>query len=205
MKALLRKDFYELITSLRMIFPIMAVFFIVGILSSNSLFVVPYLVVMPAAMGSSVITLEEQVKWSGFCGTLPVTRTVTVVEKYVFCCSLAVCGSILAAGCNLVYILRGIQQTGFFALLLQFLAIGLLVPSILLPCTFYFGSQKGRYVMILIIVVTTLLILERSKDGPAAVLPAGVAPAVYLLAAAVILVLSCLLSIRIWKKKEITG
>ena len=100
----------------------------------------------------STITYDEQCKWDKYAAMLPYTPWQIVWSKYVltFLCLFAGAAMILlASAMRAVYgegLLYGEELLGNLALLLAVL----LMLDVSLPLVYRFGSEKGRLVMILV-------------------------------------------------------
>ena len=95
------------------------------------------------------------------------------------------------------------QETFFSGLTLH--AAGLLCDSLLLPVIFKFGSEKGRLAYYIIIIVTCVVgtIMISISEEMNISLPDRIPAFTISAAAAILFVLSWLLSIRIYEKREL--
>ena len=204
MKALLRKDLYTAFISLRSVFLIMAVFAAVTIFVPNTGFYIPYLVVLPGTLASTLINLETREKWNMCAMTLPVSRRTIVTERYVCTLLMVLCGALVGGVCLALRILRGFEDAGFFESLAMCLAAGLLVPSVTVPMAYKFGAEKGRYlVMFLIIGVMIGLMALSGEDLQMSALPVWLSPWTLLPVMGVVYAASWYVSAGIYEKKEI--
>ena len=206
MKAILRKDFYELGTSLRSVWLILIVFTAVSFLSENSSMFAAYLAILPPSLATSILTLEERTGWTATAGFLPVTRRQTVLEKYLFSLCMTLAGSIVIVIVFFSYRLRGVDVGSMVDIFFQFMAMGMFVAAILLPFTYKFGPEKGRYFYMAFLILIVLLMMGRMQvsEQPALITEKGIALVAFL-AAAVLFAASAMISIRIYEKKEITA
>ena len=203
MKALLQKDLYETVTSMRAVFVAMLLFGTVALISPNSSFFVPYLVILPGTIVSSILNFEEQNGWMVYAGTLPCRRRTQVAEKYLFGALLSLFGSSLALLVLFVYGLRGKEAMGVGPALATYLGIGLIAPALLLPFAYWLGAEKGRYITMFLIIFMIMIILTKSgSDG--SVLPASVPAWAFLPACIVLYLVSMYISMRVYEKKELT-
>ena len=74
MKALFRKDIYEITTSLKSVILIWLIFPIVAAINPNASYFVLYIGLLAGTLSSTLISYEEREKWPLFAGTLPVSR-----------------------------------------------------------------------------------------------------------------------------------
>ncbi len=188
MKALLRKDFYVakkqggVLLGLALLFCLLPK---MGTLANT------YAVVMAIMIPLSTITYDEQCKWDKYAAMLPYTPWQIVWSKYVltFLCLLAGAVMILlASAMRAVYgegLLYGEELLGNLALLLAVL----LMLDVSLPLVYRFGSEKGRLVMILVMLACLAAGMGVSRLVGEVRLPAlpalvGIALGVLILAAA---------------------
>ena len=204
MKGLLRKDLYESVTTLRSIFLILLVFGGVACISPKSAMFLPYFVVLPGAAATSLINIEEKTGWMLYGGAFPLRRRVFITEKYLYCLISIAIGALLVTVIYLSYQLRGSGAVNLAEIFLQYLGIGLVAPSVLLPCAYKFGAEKGRYIVMAIIVVMVIFVMNRTDSTAVSLFPVSVPAWAFVLAAAALFAVSCLTSIRIYEAKEIT-
>lgn len=188
MKALLRKDFYVakkqggVLLGLALLFCLLPK---MGTLANT------YAVVMAIMIPLSTITYDEQCKWDKYAAMLPYTPWQIVWSKYVltFLCLLAGAVMILlASAMRAVYgegLLYGEELLGNLVLLLAVL----LMLDVSLPLVYRFGSEKGRLVMILVMLACLAAGMGVSRLVGEVRLPAlpalvGIALGVLILAAA---------------------
>ncbi|MBR6114652.1 MAG: ABC-2 transporter permease [Oscillospiraceae bacterium] len=204
MRALLRKDLYTAVISLRSVFLIMAVFSAVTIFVPNTGFYIPYLVVLPGTLASTLINLETREKWNVCALTLPVSRRTVVTERYVCTLLMVLCGALLGGVCLALRALRGFESADIFESLAMCLAAGLLVPSIIVPMAYKFGADKGRYlVMFVIIGVMIGLMTITGEDFRMSTVPVWLSPWTLLLLCGALFAASWGVSAAIYEKKEI--
>ena len=204
MKALIRKDLYSTVVSFRSVFLIMAVFAAVTIFVPNTGFYIPYLVVLPGTLASTFINLETREKWNVCALTLPVSRRTVVTARYVCTLLMVLCGAFVGGVCLALRALRGFEGAGIFESLAMCLAAGLLVPSVTVPMAYKFGAEKGRYlVMFLIIGVMIGLMALSGEDLQMSALPAWLSPWTLLALIIALYVFSWAISLQVYEKKEI--
>ncbi|MBR3310951.1 MAG: ABC-2 transporter permease [Solobacterium sp.] len=203
MKALIRKDFYETMTSFRTILIILLFFGATAVFMKDAQFITPYMVILPGSLSSSVVNLEEREKWNLFAGSLPIRRKTVIDGKYVFSIILVLIGAVLAAVCTNIRPGQAFSTIDFILSLLAFFCIGLLIPAFTLPVMYKFGPEKGRYVSMFLIITCVLVFGTGSSMkiwdtiGSFPIWAGGIA-------IVVVFVLSWLLSIKIYENKEMS-
>ncbi len=205
MKGLLKKDLYESVTTLRSVFLILLVFGGVACLSPKSAMFLPYFVVLPGAAATSLINVEEKTGWMLYGGAFPFRRRVFIAEKYLYCLISVAVGALLVTLIYFSYELRGAGSVNLAEIFFQYLGIGLFAPALLLPCAYKFGAEKGRYIVMAIIIVTIVFVMNRTDSRTVSLFPVDVPAWTFVLAAAALLFISFLVTVKIYDAKEITA
>ena len=155
MKGLLLKDVYQMWYYTRMLILAAVVMMLVGVLSmkGGSNFFMMYGGLMLGILPMTLLTYDQNSRFSAYSAALPVTKEQLVGGKYL----IGLCGMVLAellsmaalAAAQLLWGTVTVQLT--VATLLQVAMLTLLGNVILLPLTYRFGYQKARYVYYLCI------------------------------------------------------
>lgn len=212
MKALLRKDLYQLKAYCKSYLLICAVFLGVSVAGEGNLFFITYPAMLCSLIPVTLQTYDERGKWDAYAGTLPVTRAQLVSSKYLLglCCNgivLALLAVILLAADRHAPALR------LFLLGITF-CLSLVAPAFCLPFVFRFGTEKGRmayYVSIGVFFAASYILADglgiSAADASAITSWDQAASAPGLLTACLICAAaytgSWLLSIRVYQKREI--
>ncbi len=155
--------------------------------------------------GLTAITLlayDERSGWTMLSRAMPYTRAQLVSAKYLVVLLLLVVAVSLAAAAQLARIFMGKEDAGSFAgVLFLLLAVGLLVPAVLLPLVFRFGVEKARIVYFVVFGFATgcMVFVSTTVDDMPQLTAQGAPAGQILLAAAVLFALSWLLSIRAYR------
>ena len=161
---------------------------------------------------------DEQCGWDQFGASLPVSKNKIVVSRYIV--NLLVMGftTLVVFAANLIFAAFGGNASGILVYLLPIIA-SLIYVAVITPIIYHFGVQKSRFIVIAIMLVPSMLIaglgmmiansagedasaFTDTVDSIAAVPVVPVAVGATVIAAAVY-VLSMLLSMRIYKNKEL--
>lgn len=207
MKGLLLKDMYMTRKYCRSFFFIIFIFIAVSVFADGNFFFTLYPIVFASMIPVTLLAYDERSKWTIYSETLPYSRAQLVSVKYLMALILISSVWIFSfAGMLLRCVVSHSEFTrGSFFSGITLHSAGLLCVSLLLPVIFKFGSEKGRLAYYIIIIVTCVvgtLMINISEEMnislpnriPAFAIPAG---------AAILFVLSWLLSIRIYEKKEL--
>lgn len=150
MKALLRKDWYQMLSQFK-IFLVMIVIFCAIPSGSFMFFGVIYSVLMPSV---SLMSMDETSKWDELSLMLPYSWREIVVEKYVlgWICLAGVLAFTAAA--QALWPVLGVRD-GFgkdtLAILCVYCATALVLQAVSSPINFRFGFTKGRIVNLIFI------------------------------------------------------
>lgn len=208
MKALLLKDFYQAQKYCRAFLLISAAFLAVSFFGRENLFFLFYPCLMVGMIPAQLLGYDERSKWTAYSGALPYTRAQLVSAKFLIGLIAQVSVLVVAAISQAMRMHReGTFSTGEFLLTMTILLVlSCLTSSISLPFMFRWGVEKGRiayYVMIGFVCAAMVLapqLVQKVRFG----FTARYLPPVLCLAGVGIYVLSWVLSIRFYQKREIT-
>lgn len=215
MRGLLVKDI-ELMKQQKQFFVIVVVMgFILNLTGSGSVsFATGYFTVITSVLAITTISYDEFDNGLGFLMTLPVTRKQYVAEKYILGAGLSVAGWVAATAvgviCKVVTELQGcLGETIVGSVAGAFPALLMLIVS--LPLVIYFGTEKGRYIAIVlwVIIIAVLYALTKTMGISEAVISEwldglnwGIAIAVAVLITAIGYLGSFWISVQLMEKKE---
>lgn len=212
MKGLLLKDFYMMRSYCRAFLVIVAVF-LAGAAADSNLFFIVYPLVMIGMLPLTLITYDEREKWDIYSGTLPYTREQLVRGKYLI--GLVGVLAVLALTAAVQAVKMGIS--GSFSgkellfLLLPLFGGGMLCPIFTLPLIYKFGAEKGRIIYIgsvMVFCAVGALLMELNQVAASFIkvimgIPEVVVCGVLPIAALVMYGVSYLISVKIYKNREV--
>ena len=202
MKGLLLKDFQIIFKEGRIAFLMLAAYFLLGFATDSfALMGAAMCAVFCATLPISTMAYDERAKWDKYVLTMPVFRATVAVSKYLLVLLL------FAASFCIITISRIIMGASLGSVLSETVALlcgCLLFTSVNFPISFRFGVEKGRIAMLLTFLIPFILVFLAEKfawfDFEALF---SKSISVWFPAAAFLLyLLSMLLSIRIYLKKE---
>lgn len=205
MKGLLRKDLYLSWATCRTFLLLMLIFVGVGAVNEEDSFFVIYPMIIGMMLPVSLLSYDERSHWNRACDAMPCTRAQVVSAKYLLTLT-AVLGVLL-----LTMLTRGIRLAPqgrlgeLWRLIPRLLPIGLLGPSLLLPVVFRMGVEKGRlfyFVLVGVICVLGMMMGTAPAAEPLAQLRQLSGPSL-VLASALVYAASWLLSIRLYRTREL--
>lgn len=196
MKGLLIKDLLNLRQTGRVWALLLVVFLVVGFVQQSPAYVGSMLMVMLLLLPVNAMAYDENARWDAYALTMPITRRDLALSKYLLTLLGAAGAALVSVACGL---LMGAELGEVLATVGLLLAVGLCMVSVLLPLLFRFGVQKGRMLMI-VIVLLPLALAAAFPDAVAGAVPVstGWLP----LAALPLFGLSAALSVRICGQKE---
>ena len=213
MKGLLKKEWYVLFNKpVMLLLPIM-IFIIMG-LSTKSIAMILYLPLYAGILPVSLITTDETSRWERFALGMPYSRKTLVSAKYMMSILLVLLGTLLTSVILLLFLNNAFTLQQSVLTVAAIAAGSLLLPSVLLPLNLKFGTAKARLALfILLAVCGSVSAVALNHEGEdvrfdlfAKIAAWGLSPAlltVLLLAAAVILMfVSWMISVTIYKRKQ---
>ena len=205
MIGLLRKDLYMTAAYCRSFLLILLVFLGVGAVNGENSFFVIYPMIIGMMLPVSLISYDERFKWHTACDALPVSRAQAVSAKYIL--TLLLVGLVFV----LTMLVQGIRlyrlgtPERIWELPGLLLPIGLVGPALLMPVIFRLGVEKGRlfYYLLVGVVCAAAVIFSRGEGSvnPTARLELG--GALPVIGSLAIFALSWLLSVFLYKRREL--
>lgn len=203
MKGLLYKDFLLMLKVCKSYLLIMAVFSVVGCFSQSYGFMGA---VFSTVIPLTLIAYDEHDRWDVYFQTLPVTKSDYVCAKYLT-------GFIMNAISILVFIAAKLlypnSRENVFIYAAVILSVSLIIQSFSLPVVFKYGSVKGRIVNIILVVAVCVFCslafsgLEYTDIVNISSGSQTIGAAIISIIAAAIYALSWLVSIKVYKKREL--
>jgi len=206
MMGLILKDIYQLKSYTRVFLVVVLFCVIMGFSGQDAVFMTYYPSVLMGMMPMTLYAYDEKAKFHTLLTTLPVKKRTYVTAKYVIGIML------ILLTCVAVGIVQGVKmfQAGafvfeeFMLVMALALSIGLVAPAFVLPLIFGLGTEKGRFVNIIVvaIVITFINIFMEMGDNFSVILDAR--QFVFLLIALALLIyfISLLITVVIFEKKE---
>ncbi len=166
MKGLLLKDISIMKTQGRTAVLIMAIALFMLIAGNNTAFAVVYANILFVTFGITTISYDNYDNGYAFLFTLPISRKLYVMEKYVFSMLSIATGTVLSlilmVGVSLIkedYILT----TSEIAFVIGYGVSAIVISSIMLPVNLKFGPEKGRIAMVVLIAIVMSGIFAMAK------------------------------------------
>lgn len=201
MKGLMLKDFLNLKKQWVIIILLLVFYSIFSVASQSPQMVGFAVLLLSIILSSSLFAYDEQSKWDRYALTLPVTRAKIVLSRYLFfllfIAVLTLFSILLNAGMG-IPTGNALLSSAFFA------SASLLLIAVFFPFLFRFGAERARFLMaaLTIIPIIGITLLAQMHLLPEDLSALDSALPFALLTGPVSFVLSLLLSIRIYRRKE---
>lgn len=137
MRGLLIKDLLSTVKQMRLFLLMFLVFLCIPGFSGVS-----FAMILMAMLPVTALAYDERSKWPELAATMPYRPIDFVLSKYLLGILLMLCGMVLQM---IVQLLR-IEASSSMGTMLM---VALLLMDISLPSVFWFGTEKGRYVVFL--------------------------------------------------------
>ena len=159
MKALIKKDIFTVLKSMKVFLVIIILFSIIPGFSASS-FAVVYAVVYASMLPLTALAYDERSKWDTLAATMPYSPWQIVGSKYVLG-YFGLAGSILLTlAAQAATRLLGVAFEAVSSESVLYAACtGLLMTALSLPAAFRFGVEKGRLMLTALILVCILAVV----------------------------------------------
>ena len=171
MKALLIKDLYMAKRYCRSYLFIVGIFLLVSVFNpGQNLFFLAYPCVLAGMVSTTLLSFDERMGWTSYCGCLPYTKRQLVGEKYL----LGLIVELVVWVVSLVCLALGMNRIGsfdsrtFLVLALLLFAVAMLPGAINLPSVLLLGTERGRIVtmsIVAILCVGSLVLNLQSEES----------------------------------------
>ena len=206
MVGLILKDMYQLKSYTRVFLVVVFFCIIMGFSGQDAVFMTYYPSVLMGMMPITLFAYDEKAKFHTLLTTLPIKKRTYVTAKYVIGILLIL---LTCVAVGTVQAVKMVQAGSFvfeeFMLVMALaLSIGLVAPAFVLPLIFLLGTEKGRFVNIIVVAIAIVFIniFMDMGDNFSVILDAR--QFVFLLIALTLLIyfLSWLITAIIFDKKE---
>ncbi|MEG1432497.1 ABC-2 transporter permease [Eubacterium sp.] len=202
MKGLLLKDLLNLKQQLRTMLFILGVWLFIAIVSRDGGFFSGVIMIFILILPMNTMAYDEKAHWERFALTMPVSRWDIVLSKYLLSTICAICGAVLSI---IVALLLGTPVTEALFTVLVLLGGGFVITAIIYPVLFKLGVEKGRLLMMLVVLIPVGLTFLLGYLGVQLPVTANRDGLIYVLPVVILLLFigSMLLSKRIMNRREL--
>lgn len=207
MRGLLLKDLINIKGQWTLYLLMTVLWFAVGLVNGQASFFSGVMQIMVVMIPLTVAAGDEVSGWETFALTMPVTRRQMVLSRYLLVGVILVPISLLSLGGTL-FISGNFEDSLLTTLFAA--AISLAINSVMLPVLYRFGVIKGRFVFLGVVAVFILSgflvgklpVMEKAAALSFEIQSVWVVLLIFWVAALICIVLSFMLSRRIYAKKE---
>lgn len=202
MKGLIIKDLINLKKQSKIIGALAIFYLLISITSKNNSMFGAMILLLFTMMPITAISYDEKANWDKYGLTMPVSRIDMVLSKYILGLILSVFAVILNF---IAQILMGTEMNAEnITVIFVLFSISIIFFSLILPIMFKFGVEKGRMLMIVVLMLPTIILMllpEILKTTPSEEM---IIKALYALPFVIVIIffISIFISISVYKKKE---
>ena len=206
MKGLILKDIYQLKSYSRVFIALVIFCVLLAFTEENTIFLMLYPGVLMGMMPITMYAYDEKAKFHSFLAALPVRKQDYVTAKYILGIGLNLLTCLLTGTIQAIHMIS--NGTFVFSELLMVIAlafaVGLVAPAVVLPFIFALGTEKGRFVNIIVVAISVSVISIFMNMGSdfQILMDAQQMILIALAAALLIYTLSWWITTRIYDKKE---
>ncbi len=206
MKGLIIKDIFALRQQGKILLALLVFYAVYSVVFQNLSMLAAMTVLLCVMLPVTTMAYDEKSKWDKYALSMPIPRKAIVLSKYL----LAITAEFLAViivgilGGAIVFLTGEMAIGEMLVMILAIGGIGLFFLALILPILFKFGVEKGRFIMLLVLFVPSMLVMMIPQLG---IEPPSLQTLRFLgylspLIVAGILLLSVKISIGIYNKKE---
>lgn len=201
MKGLLLKDILNLKQQAKIYLLIILVWMALAFTGSGASFFSGVIAMFSVLIPVSAIAYDEKAKWERYALTMPISRLDLVLSKYLLTFFCAAVGTVFAIVVSLT-MTKDIKES--FGTPLITMSIGIIFACVILPIIFRFGVEKGRMLMMVVLLTPMLSTMLLSKINISFPSEATIEKLLYFLPVIMLLVIigSILISKRVYERKE---
>ncbi len=204
MKGLLTKDFYMTLKYCKFLFLADVVFIAISFVSEEDALFMLFPILFAGMIPVTLLSCDERSGWTVYSGTMPYSRGQLVSVKYLTAPIIGVICSAIILG--LMILRMSLFGEADFAEAL--ISVGtvfvasLLLPALCMPFCFRFGTEKGRIVYFIVLLLITAAVGGLTNGGSS--VPEnvnGLVPMIIPAAIALLYAVSWVISIALYKRK----
>ncbi len=167
MTGLIWKDLLVMRKTLKSYLLLMVVYAVLAYLDFFDYgFIITFVQMILAVLPISAFAYDELSKWDRYAMSLPLGRNRVVGARYLFVLLLSLFTVALGlAGIALLYLAQQAEPLEMFLTLMVSTAIGLFIPTILLPLSYKLGPERARPYLFAVIFIPIIAVILLVKAG----------------------------------------
>nr|WP_245156634.1 ABC-2 transporter permease [Clostridium aminobutyricum] len=150
------KDFLNLKKQAVPIGAFLILYFVISALSGDSTFFAGVLMMSFAILPITALAYDDRANWNKYALTMPISRQMLVVSKYLMALILLGIGGLTILLFNTFFGNYNLHEGLLATCTMMF--IGVLIFSISLPLNYKFGTEKSRYILIGVCVLPAVFV-----------------------------------------------
>ncbi len=154
MKGLFLKDIINLKQQVKVYVFIIGIWLVVSLVNNNEAFFGGVMSIFAVLVPITAVAYDDKAKWDRYALTMPVSKTDMVLSKYLLAFFCSVAGALLS---SLIGVIITKDLAGTLASSVTFISLGMIFASVVLPIIFKFGVEKGRVIMLGVVLIPTIL------------------------------------------------
>lgn len=156
MTALILKDLICLKHQAKtlLVFFIMYIIFFITINSADYLY--GMLIILSTSLVMNTFAYDETAKWDNYALALPITKQHMVLSKYLLSLLLSIGGVLI---CVIISACKNVMNFEAWMTVYALIGIAIFIISFMIPLLYKFGTQKGRILIVGVILVPTFGVL----------------------------------------------
>ncbi len=208
MKGLLLKELYTFRKNWITMLIFLGTAVLNGILLGN-VRVLMFIPLLLSVWSVNFMSADEISRWQQYSIVLPYGRKTIVSSKYLIILILNICSLVIVSVCYALSYVIGKTEFSWDSLVMILISsavVGFFYPIVGLPLNFRFNSVKGRQLVAIVnLVISGLIVLLITMTQDITSIPEKITVYIQLIVAAILVlfVLSWLLSVRIYEKKDL--
>ncbi len=202
MLGLIIKDLFTLKKQLGALLFIGAFYIVFSLMSQNTAILGGVAAILTATLPMTSAAFDEKSGWDKYAATMPVSRSLMVISKYVLGLSLAAVMLLITAVIMLAFGKTPLNEVALLSLI--FFGISIFLQCIFIPLIIRFGVEKSRLAMVAVALLPTMAVMLLERVGITNFhFLFDILPYVLPIVLVVVWVASLTLSIRIFSRKDL--
>ncbi|QAT43935.1 ABC-2 transporter permease [Aminipila luticellarii] len=146
MRGIILKDLLSLKKQFIPMFLFFGIYIFIAIMTKDSSFLTGVLMIFCAMLPITALSFDERSGFSKYALTMPISRSMLVISKYLVTVILISCGGVISLLFSLFIGSASFMESVWSVVIIMLL--GSLMVSVSLPPIFKYGVEKGRFIVI---------------------------------------------------------
>lgn len=156
MSGLIIKDLLNLKKQILPLGVFFIIYFGISLVSKDSSFFSGMIMIFCSILPITALAYDDRAGWNKYALTMPVSRSMLVISKYVMSLILIGVGAVVVLLFNALFGMNSLHESLVSTCTILFM--GVIMLSLSLPLNYKFGIEKSRYVLIGVCVLPAAII-----------------------------------------------